>query len=254
MQGYPALPSGSPNGPYPLRAGLAWELPSEGPSRGKGHRKALDRLFFHDMANLVQSLRGWSDMLHQGRVQPEDASGRLLHLTERLGRVLDSHRTVAEWGLPLPQFKFVEPNHLFAELRDFLVGHPASEGKGIDVRWAEENGIETDADLLIRVLLNMAINALEATSVGASILLESQWMGGEVRLAVHNPDPIAPGVRSGIFKRSFSTKPEPGRGLGTYAMKLFGEVVLGGKVGFHSGPEGTCFWIRLPQHVRGSEH
>jgi len=28
-------------------------------------------------------------------------------------------------------------------------------------------------------------------------------------------------------------------------MKLFGENVLGGRVGFETGVEGTSFWIRL---------
>ena len=51
--------------------------------------------------------------------------------------------------------------------------------------------------------------------------------------------------RSRIFQRSFSTKGSPGRGLGTYAMKLFGESVLGGQVDFETGAEGTTFWIRV---------
>ena len=52
-----------------------------------------------------------------------------------------------------------------------------------------------------------------------------------------------------IFQRSFSTKGQPGRGIGTYSIKLFGETYLGGR-GFVSpaeAPEGTTFSIVLPK-------
>ena len=66
-----------------------------------------------------------------------------------------------------------------------------------------------------------------------------------LRFQVHNQGEIAPEHRSRIFQRSFSTKGSSGRGLGTYAMKLFGENVLRGQVSFETGAEGTTFWIRL---------
>jgi signal transduction histidine kinase len=48
-----------------------------------------------------------------------------------------------------------------------------------------------------------------------------------------------------IFQRFFSTK-GPGRGLGTYSMKLFGERYLKGKVDFSSqAPQGTTFTVTL---------
>ena len=51
-----------------------------------------------------------------------------------------------------------------------------------------------------------------------------------------------------IFQRYYSTKGEPGRGLGTYSMKLFGEQYLGGEVRFDtSESEGTVFSLRLPR-------
>ena len=66
-----------------------------------------------------------------------------------------------------------------------------------------------------------------------------------IRFQVHNRGEIPEGHRSRIFQRSFSTKGSAGRGLGTYAMKLFGESVLGGQVDFETSVEGTTFWIRL---------
>ena len=63
---------------------------------------------------------------------------------------------------------------------------------------------------------------------------------------VHNPNPMPEHIQLQVFQRSFSTK-EPGRGLGTYAMRLLSERYLEGAVGFTSNEEqGTTFWARYP--------
>jgi len=55
-------------------------------------------------------------------------------------------------------------------------------------------------------------------------------------------------VQLQIFQRSFSTKAQTGRGIGTYSIKLLGEQYLGGKVEFTSRePDGTAFVLTLPK-------
>ena len=55
------------------------------------------------------------------------------------------------------------------------------------------------------------------------------------------------GIVPRIFQRNFSTKAEAGRGIGTYSMKLLGEDVLGGEVGFTSSEkDGTVFRLLHP--------
>jgi hypothetical protein len=93
----------------------------------------------------------------------------------------------------------------------------------------------------------MAVNALEACPVGGRVTLSAQRRGFSYRFQVHNPGEMTPMVRDRVFQRSFSTKAARGRGLGTYAMKLFGENLLGGRVSFDTGPAGTTFFIELPQ-------
>lgn len=67
---------------------------------------------------------------------------------------------------------------------------------------------------------------------------------------VLNPGVIAPEMALNIFHRSFSTKAELGRGIGTYSMKLLGEKYLKGKVSFESNEEnGTVFQIELNTSV-----
>jgi signal transduction histidine kinase len=77
--------------------------------------------------------------------------------------------------------------------------------------------------------------------------VQYEVQAGAPTFSVHNPGTITADVAARIFQRSFSTKSEPGHGLGTYTMHLLAEQYLGGKVAFTSTPDaGTVFTLRLP--------
>ena len=98
----------------------------------------------------------------------------------------------------------------------------------------------------------MLVNAFEATEPGGAVRLWLEQSGREVTFCVWNRQAIPGDVAPRVFQRNFSTKAESGRGLGTYAMKLFGETYLGGDMSFTTSKEsGTIFRLRLPR--RGSE-
>ncbi len=211
-------------------------------------REALERLFYHDVANLMQGIRGWTELVAEGGISSHIAASKLLRLTDLLDRELRSHQDMAraESGHLHADHRPVRPSEVLADVRDLLDRHPSTRHR--EIRW--EAGFDpllhSDPELLSRVVLNMAVNALEATSDGARITLTSRRHGPAVRLEVRNPGEIPPDIRSRIFLRSFSTKEGLGRGLGTYAMKLFGENVLGGQVGFECAQGETVFYLELP--------
>ena len=69
-----------------------------------------------------------------------------------------------------------------------------------------------------------------------------------VTFSVTNPGVIPRDVQLQIFQRSFSTKGDRGRGVGTYSIKLLGEQYLRGTMGFKTdASNGTTFWLRLPK-------
>jgi signal transduction histidine kinase len=106
--------------------------------------------------------------------------------------------------------------------------------------------VETDRTLACRILTKMLVNALEASPAGDTVTLGCRACDGVAELWVRNPGVIPAAVQMCIFQRSFSTK-GPGRGYGTYWMRLIAERRLGGSVDFHSNPEeGTTFSVRLP--------
>ena len=104
----------------------------------------------------------------------------------------------------------------------------------------------SDRALLHRILSNMIKNALEACQPGEMVTVGCTEEVGAAKFWVHNPGRIPMDIQLQVFQRSFSTK-GPGRGLGTYSIKLLGEMYLGGKVSFSSSDvAGTVFRIILP--------
>lgn len=211
-------------------------------------REALERLFYHDVANLMQGIRGWTELIAEGGVSSQIAATKLVRLTDLLDRELRSHQDMAraESGHLLADRRPTRPLEVLTDVRDLLDRHPAVKHRDICLEVPYDPLLSTDPEMLSRVVLNMAVNAMEATADGARITLTAQRRGDCVRLEVRNPGEIPLEVRSRIFTRSFSTKEGAGRGLGTYSMKLFGENVLGGQVGFACGKGETVFFIELP--------
>jgi hypothetical protein len=123
----------------------------------------------------------------------------------------------------------------------------AATGRSVVVESAEGVlPVETDPVLARRVLEKMLLNALEATAAGGVVRLGCRAAGDAVELWIHNTGEIPRQAQFQMFQRSWSTK-GPGRGYGTYFIKLMTERCLGGTISFRStGEDGTTFSLRLP--------
>ncbi len=99
--------------------------------------------------------------------------------------------------------------------------------------------------LLMRVLGNMVINALEASTSGESIRMWCDIEKKTIVFCVWNRVPIPEHIAPRVFQKNFSTRKGIGRGLGTYSMKVIGEKYLGGKVWFTTYEKGTTFRLAL---------
>ncbi|MBN2587252.1 MAG: hypothetical protein JXA64_00525 [Candidatus Fermentibacteraceae bacterium] len=211
---------------------------------------ALERTFFHDVSNMVGILLGSSELLAK-----EDtcrSAAAVLHASRRIAdevaiqRVLSSSRT----GSYQPLWRRYTAGEILDELRAFFAGPPVEEGKRIVYPGEIPDAVvTTDSSLLMRVLSNMVINALEATEPGGEIRISIDPEGERMVFSVWNEAVIPATARKRIFQRNFSTKDQPGRGIGTYSMKLLGEELLGGSVSFASSEDqGTVFRFSIPVH------
>jgi hypothetical protein len=213
-------------------------------------REVLERVFFHDLLNTASGLAGIADALGDPHLPPgEDAFFRQ-QLTSLASHLLDeirSHRrlTEAESGTMA-----VRPEPLnVREVVESVANTCAVDLPNRTIRLgpAADLLIVTDLVLLRRVLSNLLRNALEASSRDEPVTLWCDADDHFVSFRIHNKSAIPAGQQTHIFQRSFTTKGESGRGLGTYSAKLFTERYLHGRLSFVSAePNGTVFSVDLP--------
>jgi signal transduction histidine kinase len=213
-------------------------------------REVLEQVFLHDLMNTLQGLRGWTELLQMTPESPLAAAEKIATLADHLTGEVQAQRLLlqAERGELATVQREIPLVEFFQELLSAIQSHQCATGRRLEILpLAAGLALRSDPRLLRRILLNMAINALEATGPGGTVRIQAEREGGAVRFSVTNPGLIPEAIASQIFLRSFSTKGRPGRGLGTYSMKLLGENILGGRVGFHSSPDrGTEFFLQLP--------
>jgi len=213
-------------------------------------REALEKIFFHDVLNTIGGLKGWSEtFLMKKGLTREKAAERLMALSDILAReILDQKMFLeAERGDLIPRFCSCRISEVYDIIRSVITENSFSKNKTLKFLSNGNNQmIITDPNLLGRVMVNLVINAFEATPVGGTVKVWHSDNDGNIIFHVWNSSVISQDVAPHIFQRSFSTKAKKGRGLGTYCTKLFVENYLNGQVTFQSNSkEGTTFHVKL---------
>ncbi|MBI2420375.1 MAG: GHKL domain-containing protein [Ignavibacteriales bacterium] len=212
-------------------------------------KKALERIFFHDIINTAGGINGLSDLV--ARLSDEEASeyGKLLykissHLVEEIVEQRDL--ISAENNELLVRNLLINPREQIASVIALYSEHIVASQKTIVLNeTTSEHLLETDPVLVRRILGNLLKNALEATGKGGTVTLSGKKFRNYYIFSVHNDRYIEPAIQAQIFNRSFSTKGAD-RGLGTYSIKLLTEKYLKGRAGFFSDKlHGTDFYFIL---------
>jgi signal transduction histidine kinase len=214
----------------------------------EARRAMRERTFLHDLSNLATGLHSAAEELVAEAVTP--VVEELRQLAEQLVQQIRLQRLLASGdkaSLARLSRKALEVSDGLAQLRAVAERQPVASGRGVDwPRVVTGLVVQADPALFHHVLVNMVLNALEAVRPGERIRVEVLPEAARVRFRVWNPGAIPAAVVPRIFQRYFSTRPGPGRGHGTWAMKLFGEDLLGGSVTFGtSAAEGTWFELAL---------
>jgi len=213
-------------------------------------RLMLEHVFFHDILNSAGALQGLADLLARAPIEEKDEIARdVSQVCNRLIEEIKSQKVLvaAESGELNVERDHIQARRILEELITMYQGQEIAREKTMHFDpGCPDIDLVSDRALLHRILNNMIKNALEASLPGDQVSLGCQQLGSAVRFWVHNPGVIPPDAQLQIFQRSFSTR-GPGRGLGTYSIRLLGEVYLGGEVSFRSTPaKGTTFQIDLP--------
>lgn len=213
-------------------------------------RRALERIFFHDILNTAGGMLGVAEVLRTGTVDDvEEFKDVVALLANSLVDEIKAQQILlaAERGELAVQPAQINSLALLDEVQSTYLNRDVAMGRQIDVDPQSDAVVFSGDPLLLRrVLGNLLKNALEACPSGETATLACHAFAGGVEFTVHNPGAMPRGAQLQVFQRSFSSRGN-GRGLGTYSVKLLTERYLGGAVAFDSTPEqGTMFRVCLP--------
>jgi hypothetical protein len=235
--------------PVPLN-GQSYTVLSVTDISDEKRRKAIERIFFHDLLNTAGAIMGYAELLSRATVdQFADLSKSMHRLSASMVEEIR-----AQWELAAAEnndftahFEPVGTREMLASVEHAYRNHDVSQQRLLEVDpQAANESFLTDKTLLRRVLGNMVKNALEAARPGETVRMGCEVSPDSVEFWVHNPGQMPRDVQLQIFQRSFSTK-GVGRGLGTYSIKLLSERYLRGRVSFTSTAAGTTFRARYPR-------
>lgn len=214
----------------------------------KERHSVLCQTFFHDILNEIGGIRAWSDMI--GKTDPGGASRQIAVLAESLrDNVLTQQSLMAaEHGELVVIENEFDASELWSRLGLIFAQSQIASGKTVDLLPLPERAtLVSDQVLVLRVLVNMLKNALEASEPGGTVAMWLEWAGNTPTFIVRNAGVIPEDRRPWIFEKSpFTRGPHP-RGIGTHSIKLYGERYLRGKVSFTTDEQtGTHFFFSLP--------
>lgn len=210
-------------------------------------RLALERTFFHDILNLVGSIRGFAELPEiDKKVDFQEISRRIKLASQRVIDEIDAQRVLlaVEKGELKADNCILDSQQVLTDVVELYEGQDIARSRTMQIE-AVAHSFISDATLLRRILGNMLKNALEASLQGDTVTLGAEAKNGRLNLWIHNPAVIPDEYQQRIFQRDFSTK-GAGRGLGTYSMQLLSRLLSGDVTFISETGSGTRFTLTLP--------
>jgi signal transduction histidine kinase len=212
-------------------------------------RQALEQSFAGDVHQRMAALRSAAASLAEGAATPE-AIARVRALVQQLDRSMQVARAIAAGigGQVEPSPRLVVIADELAQLAEIVDRSQAIRGRRLEILPCPPGEVMmVDSVLLQHVLVAMTLNALEASRAGGRVRVDVDPGQALVTFQVWNAGAIPAAATHRIFQRHYTTK-GPGRGNGTWSMKVVGEELLRGEVGFRTSEAGgTTFWLTLPR-------
>lgn len=212
-------------------------------------RRNLENIFFHDVLNVIGSIRGAAELLlEHDPADKRELYGIILEAADQTLDEINTQKTMAEMENHdlRAEFTPVEARSILEQVLERYQHHKTCRQRVVELDAGSEAVLfVSDPALLTRVLGNMLKNALEAVEAGERVTAGCSATRGGVEFWVHNPGVIPAEVRQELFRRTVSTKGR-GRGLGTYSIRVLSDH-LKGNVSFSSSEaEGTTFRVWYP--------
>jgi len=216
-------------------------------------RRTLERVFFHDIMNVLAGIKGISellaDLISKRLKKKKSLADSICHGMSDLVEIIRAQKDLADAEKNELIVKPTQINSLniLQEIEGLYKSHPITKNTRIEICLSSQNvDFESDVTLLKRCIGNLTKNAIEASGDDDVVTIGCDMENDRLKFWVYNPTVIPEQIQQQIFQRSFSTK-GTGRGLGTYSIKLLTENYLNGSISFTSNNEEcTVFKMSLP--------
>lgn len=221
-------------------------------------REDLAAMIYHDLrsplANILSSVEMLRNYLSPAGQEEAAAIFRIAHNSiDRIQRLVTSLLDInrLEQNQPVGER---QPTEVAALLNDALqAARPGAEGRGQSLNLTIEPNlplVSVDADMIRRVLINLAENAVKYSPTAGRVELGAKRSGGEIRFWVRDEGPGIPeSDRERIFDKftRLKSKNGPGgMGVGLAFCKLAVQG-HGGKIWVEAAPKkGSQFIFTLP--------
>jgi signal transduction histidine kinase len=225
------------------------ELCSENEDRTRALEGMAARLA-HEVKNPLAAIKGLSTHMARNATDPKTAERLAIVAAEaeRLQSIVEGFLSFSR-GLDDLRLAPTRPHEVARELAVLLETRAQEAGVTIEVSGDEGLALDADARKLRQVLLNLVLNAIQASPRGASVGVSVERECEGARITVRDDGAgMAPEVLERIRKPYFTTK-EGGTGLGVAVARGLVEQ-HGGRMEFKSGTgKGTTVTILLPRRA-----
>jgi two-component system sensor histidine kinase HydH len=202
----------------------------------------------HEIRNPLEGISGAATLLKRGKVTGENFQQCLEIInieSQRLNKLLTGF---LEFARPrAPRYQPVEVESVIDSVRTLIAQSP--QGREAEIRVEVEPGlpeVECDPEQLKQVLLNLVLNALQASPPGGEVVIRADRTRENVSIGVRDSGPgVPPAHQDKIFEPFFTTR-ESGSGLGLAIAANIIRQHGGNLVADHNDDKGMTFRLDLP--------
>lgn len=209
----------------------------------------------HEVRNPLASLLGTAEIFLDD-YPPGHERHRMAELNleevKRLEGIVD--RFLAFAKPPKPQHAAADANQIIERLSSLAESTARKKGVSLVFERPDRPNILVDADQILQMLLNLVLNAIEASPQGAAITLGAVCSDDGCEWTIDDAGPGVPEEdRERIFDPFYTSRPE-GSGLGlSIAIRIV--EGHGGTINYMQSPQGGArFVVRLPPNLSSQAH
>ena len=203
----------------------------------------------HEVRNPLATLKTTVQALERLE-RDEQRSSLLRDMGAEIDRMARTMGEILAFGRPRPPERTdVRVREVARRLQALVAGEAEQRGVGFALQGDLDVAVLVDFDHLLQIVLNLSLNALQATPAGGLVTLRCFRDGDRVAIEVHDTGAGIPADQlREVFEPFYTTKPG-GTGLGLSTSRLLAEL-NGGNLSLESTPgQGTT--ARLSLHPGG---